>query len=92
MESIGKAYKPWLIASAAALVGGLLLLAFVGTMAFVNSAKGMPLWLLLLGVVAALGIAVGFGGMFLILAMAGWTSFKESRRVQVIPPGRGDTR
>jgi len=84
-ESLGKAYRPWLIASVAVLVVSLLLLAFVGTMAFVGSSQA-PLWLIALGVVAVLGVAVGFAGFFLMMLAAGWKSFREARRVQVIPP------
>ena len=87
VESLGKAYKPWLIASVAVLVASLMLLAFVGTMGFLDSSKGgTPLWLVVLGVVAVLGVAVGFAGFFLMMVAAGWKSFREARRVQVIPP------
>jgi H+/Cl- antiporter ClcA len=87
VESLGKAYKPWLIASVAVLVASLLLLAVVGTMGFVYYADvDMPLWLNLLGVVAVLGVAIGFGGFFLMMVLASWRSFREARRVQVIPP------
>ena len=90
-ESIGKAYKPWLIASLAVLIGSLGLLAIVGAVAFLYfAATGMPLWLLLLGVVALLGMLLGFGGFFLLMMTAGWSSFRESKRVQVIPPERND--
>ena len=90
-ESIGKAYKPWLIASLAVLIGSLGLLAIVGAVAFLYfAATGMPLWLLLLGVVAVLGMLLGFGGFFLLMMTAGWNSFRESKRVQVIPPERND--
>jgi hypothetical protein len=87
VESLGKAYKPWLIASVALLVASLMLLAFVGTMGFLDSTKGgVPLWLVVLGVLAVLGIALGFGGFFLMMLAAGWKSFREARRVQMIPP------
>jgi hypothetical protein len=86
-SSIGRAYKPWIIVSVAVLVGSLMLLAAVGTIGFVYYANsGMPVWLLVLGVVAALGVALGFGGFFLLMLAAGWKSFREARRVQVIPP------
>jgi hypothetical protein len=39
-----------------------------------------------LGVVAVLGVAVGFGGFFLMMLTAWWRSHREARRVQVIPP------
>ena len=86
-ESIGKAYKPWIILSLVVLVGSLLMLAVVGTVGFVYFASsGMPIWLILLGVVAALGIALGFGGFFLLMMTAGWRSFREARKVQILPP------
>jgi protein-S-isoprenylcysteine O-methyltransferase Ste14 len=76
-----------LIASVAVLVGSLLLLAFVGTMGFLDSTKGgVPLWLVVLGVFAVLGVALGFGGFFLMMLTAWWRSHREARRVQVIPP------
>jgi len=88
-ESIGKAYKPWLIASAAVLVGSLLLLAIMGTVAFAGFANtATPLWVIILSVVAALGVALGFAGLFLLMLAAGLQSFRESRRVQIIPPQR----
>ncbi len=92
-ESLGKAYKPWIMLSVAVLVGSLMLLAAVGTIGFVYyQASGMPIWLILLGVVAALGLALGFGGFFLIMLAAGWKSFRDSRRVQILPPERNDTK
>ena len=60
VESIGKAYKPWIVVSLVVLVGSLLLLAVVGTVGFIYFAStGMPIWLILLGVVSALGVAFG---------------------------------
>ena len=88
-ESIGKAYKPWLLLSLAVLVGSLSLLAVAGTVAFLGAAREVtPLWVIVIGVVAGLGIGLGFGGFFLIMIVAGWSSWRESRRVQVIPPER----
>lgn len=73
--------------SLAVLIGSLFLLGVVGTVAFVG-AQGAPtpLWVIVLGVVAVLGIAAGFGGFLLIMVVAGWQSFRTSRKVQVIPP------
>ena len=86
-ESIGKAYKPWLIASLVVLIASLAALAVMMTVAFLND-KGAatPLWVIVLSAVAALGVALGFAGFFLIMMTAGWLSFRERRRVQVIPP------
>jgi len=89
-ESIGKAYKPWLIASVVVLVGSLGLLAVTMTVAFLNySGAATPIWAIVLGVVGGLGLGVGFAGLFLLMMAAGWSSWREARRVQVIsPPGR----
>ena len=92
-ESIGKAYKPWIIASVVVLVGSLMLLAVVGTIGFVYYASsGMPIWLILLGVAAALGVALGFGGFFLLMMTAGWKSFRDDRKVQIISPDHDHTK
>jgi hypothetical protein len=48
--------------------------------------KTDPLWVTVVGVGGALGVAVGFAGFFLLMAIAGWRSLREARRVQVIPP------
>ena len=90
-SSIGKAYKPWLLASLVVLVGSLMLLAAAGTMAFVGTTgEPVPLWAIVLGAVAGLGVALGFGGFFLIMLVAGWASWREARRVQVISPERAE--
>jgi len=86
-EPLGRGYKPWLIVSVALLVGSLGLLAVAVTAAFVTFADAAaPLWDVVLGVFAVLGVVAGFGGLFLLLATAGWRSFREGQRVQVIPP------
>jgi hypothetical protein len=88
-ESIGKAYKPYLLVSLTVLIGSLVLLGVVGTIAFIGSGTGsMPLWQVVLGVVAVLGLAAGFGGFLLIMLVAGWQSFRAARKVQVISPER----
>lgn len=88
-ESIGKAYKPWLLVSLTVLIGSLMLLAVAGTVAFVGAPGGpTPLWVIVLGVVSVLGVAAGFGGFLLIMVVAGWQSWRTSRKVQVIPPER----
>ena len=86
-QSIGKAYKPWLIASVLVLVGSLGVLGVAATAAFVHpSDQATPLWVIALGVVGALGVGFGFAGFFLMMLAAGWQAFRETRRVQVIPP------
>ena len=79
--------KKWLIASLAVLLFSLVLVLGDIVAAFVYFAdKSDPLWVTLLGIAGALGVAVGFGGFFLLMAIAGWRSFREARRVQMIPP------
>ena len=79
--------KKWLIASLAVLLFSLVLVLGDIVAAFVYFAdKTDPLWVTLLGVAGVLGVAVGFGGFFLLMAIAGWRSFREARRVQMIPP------
>jgi len=88
-ESIGKAYKPYLMISLAVLIGSLVLLAIAGTAAFVGaSGEPTPLWVIVLGVVAVLGVIAGFGGFFLLMMVAGWQSFRAARKVQVLSPER----
>ena len=86
---MGKGYKPWIVASVAVLVGSLLLLITTVFIGFVYySETGQPLWVVLMGVVSVLGIGVGFGGFFLLMMAAGWLSWREDRRVQVLTPER----
>ena len=86
-ESLPKGYKPWLILSLVVLVGSLVLLGVAVVAAFgIFAETSPPLWVVVLGAVAALGIAAGFGGLFLLLATAGWLSWRESRRVTLLPP------
>ncbi len=85
-ESIGKAYKPYLLASVVVLVGSLGLLVVTMTLAFLWHGEATPLWVIVLAALGALGLGLGFAGLFLILATAGWRSWRETRRVQVIPP------
>ena len=89
IESLGKAYKPWLIASVALLVLSFILLAIDVTAIFLNfGGQTTPLWVIVLGVFAVLGIGLGFGGFFLLMAAASWKAFREGRRVQVLTPDR----
>jgi uncharacterized membrane protein len=88
-ESLPKGYKPWLIASVVVLVGSLGVLAVAVTAAFWTFADTTaPLWVVVVGALSLLGVGVGFGGLFLLLVTAGYKSFREDRRVQVIPPER----
>jgi hypothetical protein len=83
-------FKWWLVASVSVLLFSLLL--FVGNVVagFVYfSQKVSPLWMTVVGVAAAIGVGLGFAGFFVLMAVAGWRSHKEARRVQVIPPTHG---
>ncbi|WP_353063966.1 hypothetical protein RBB77_22335 [Tunturibacter psychrotolerans] len=86
-KAIPDSAKKWLIASLGVLLFSLVLVLGDIVAAFVYFAdKTNPLWVTLLGVAGALGVAVGFAGFFLLMAIAGWRSLCEARRVQVIPP------
>jgi hypothetical protein len=86
-KAIPDSAKKWLVASLGVLLFSLVLVLGDIVAAFVYFAdKSDPLWVTLLGVAGALGVAVGFAGFFLLMAMAGWRSLREARRVQVIPP------
>lgn len=87
VESISKSYKPWIIASLVVLIGSLGVLAVAMTVAFIYfSGVPQPVWLSLLGVLGGLGVAAGFGGFFLLMLVAGYSAWREGRRVQVLPP------
>ena len=88
-ESIPKGYKPFLVASIAVLVLSLMLLAGAVCAAFFYfSGQGTPLWVVVMGGFAVLGIVTGFAGFLGMMGVAGWRSFREARRVQVLPPER----
>lgn len=74
---IPKGYSLWLVLFLVLLVGSLLLLGVAAALAFVSySDTPIPLWLTVFGVLAALGVAAGFGGLFLLVLLAGWRSFR----------------
>jgi hypothetical protein len=82
-------FKSWIIASVGVMLFSLMLLLGDIVAAFAYfSEKTNPLWVTLLGVAGALGVVLGFAGLFVLLAFAGWRSYLESKRVQVIPPVR----
>ena len=88
-EPIPKGYKPYLLASLAVTVLSLFALGGTAAMAFaVYADKPTPLWITLVGAASALGVALGFIGLFGLLLLSGYRSFREQRRVQVIPPAR----
>ena len=82
-ESLPPAYKPWIVASLAILMLSFLLLAGSVVAAFYFfGGEGTPLWVVVLGGFAVLGIVLGFAGFAGMLAIAGWRSFKQGRRPQ----------
>jgi len=86
-DSLPRAFKPWLIASVSLLVLSLAVLAISVTAAFVSFQQtGTPLWVVVLGALSVFGILLGFGGMFLLMAIAGVKAFHDGRKVQVLPP------
>ncbi|MBB5343635.1 hypothetical protein [Tunturibacter empetritectus] len=88
-KSLPDEFKGWIIASVAVMLLSLVLVLGDIVAAFAYfSEKTNPLWVTLLGVVGALGVALGFAGLFVLLAFAGWRSYSESKRVQIIPPVR----
>jgi membrane protein implicated in regulation of membrane protease activity len=87
VESLPKTYKPGIILSVVILVGSLFLLAIAVVAAFATFGdQPTPLWVTVVGATALLGIAVGFGGFVLLMLIAGFLSFREHRRVQILPP------
>jgi hypothetical protein len=86
-KAIPDGFKKWIVACIGVLLFSLALVLGDIVAAFVYFAdKTDPLWVTLLGIAGALGVAVSFGGFFLLMALSGWRSLREARRVQVIPP------
>jgi len=84
-------FKGWIVASVSLLLLSLVLVLGDIVAAFVYfSEKTSPLWVTLLGVAGALGVGLGFAGLFVLMAIAGWRSYRESKRVQIISPDRED--
>lgn len=64
-------YKRWVILSTVVLLLSLLLLLCNIVAAFVYfTANSTPVWVTALSVISILGMAVGFGGLFLLLGIA----------------------
>ncbi len=86
-EPIPSAYKPWIILSLTILVGSLALGAAAVVANFVAFGnQTTPLWVIILSVIAIFGVLLGFGGFFLLMLAAGYQSWRESRKVQILPP------
>jgi hypothetical protein len=87
VKAIPDGSKKWIVACLGVLLFSLALVLGDIVAAFVYFADiADPLWVTLLGFVGAFGVALGFGGFFLLMAFSGWRSLREARRVQVIPP------
>ena len=87
IEPVAKAYKPWIVACVTILVGSLMLLAVTVFIAFIYyQGSDKPIWLVLLAILSVGGIALGFAGFFLLMLTAGWQSFQEGKKIQVISP------
>ena len=83
-ESLPKGYKPFIVASLAILVLSLVLLVGAVVAAFFFfGGEGTPLWVVVMGGFAVFGIALGFAGFLGMMLVAGWRSFKESRRARL---------
>lgn len=86
-KALPDGFKAWIVASVSLLLVSLLLVLGDVVAAFAYfSEEASPLWVTLLGVAGALGIGLGFGGLFVLLAVAGWRSHQESKRMQIILP------
>ena len=65
-------YQHWLILSTAVLLASLMIFAAsVVAGFFYFAASTAPMWVTISGVCGILGMAAGFGGLFLLLAVAG---------------------
>jgi predicted PurR-regulated permease PerM len=75
------------------LLGSFFLLSVAVTFGMVAlGAESTPLWVVIMGVFAVLGIVGGFSGLFGLMLFAGWQTWRESRKVEILPPeesGRG---
>jgi membrane protein YdbS with pleckstrin-like domain len=86
-KAMPNGFKAGLIASVVVLLLSLMLLVGDIAAAFVYfSQEGTPLWVTVVGALAVFGVGVGFAGLFVLMAIAGWRSHREARRVQVISP------
>ena len=84
-------FRGWLVASLSLLLLSLLLLLGDIVAGFVYfSDETRPLWATVLGAAGALGVAVGFAGFFVLMSVAGWRSYRESKRVEIISPTHED--
>ena len=79
-SALAAGLKGWLILSVAVLLGSLTLFVVTIVSGFVYfNAASTPLWVTVVGVVAVLGIGVGFGGLFLVLVLAAMKARKAEQ-------------
>ena len=70
----------WLIASVSVLLASLALFVANVVAGFAYfTAQSSPLWITVVGVVAVLGMGLGFGGLFLVLIFAGVRARKNEK-------------
>ena len=86
-KALPDGFKWWVIASLSLLLVSLLLVLgdIAATFAYFSD-KTSPLWVTLLGLAGALGVGLGFAGFFVLMAIAGWRSHRESKRMEIILP------
>jgi hypothetical protein len=79
-KALADGIKGWLIASVVVLLGSLTLFVTTVVAGFVYFTQtSTPLWVTVLGVVSVLGIALGFGGLFMVLVLAGMKARKDDK-------------
>lgn len=91
-KALPDGFKGWIVASVSLLLVSLLLVLgdIVAVFAYFSD-KTSPLWVTLLGGAGVVGVGLGFGGFFVLMAVAGWRSHRESKRVEIILPTHGDS-
>jgi hypothetical protein len=91
-KALPNGFNGWIVASVSLLLVSLLLVLgdIVAVFAYFSD-KTSPLWVTLLGGAGVVGVGLGFGGFFVLMAVAGWRSHQESKRVEIILPTHGDS-
>jgi hypothetical protein len=91
-KALPDGFKGWLVASLSLLLVSLLLMLGDIVAVFTYfSEKPNPLWATVLGVVGVTGIGLGFAGFFMLMTIAWWRSYRESKRVKIISPTHEDS-
>lgn len=74
-------YKRWLILSTVVLLLSLVLLLCNIVATFVYfSARSTPVWVTALSVTSIFGMVAGFGGLFLLLGIAGGRAWRSDKK------------